>query len=228
MNENIKNIGHEIKLSFTDNKGIIIFVSLFFLLSLIAGFLFANELQSIIKPALTVFQQKITTGQVQLTTVSLYVNNITAAIVMYIGSFFLGITGLMAIFVNALLVGYYGSLYSAHSQLPLFLALLLPHGIFELPALVLSCSGGLILLKFVILFFKNLISPDYTFSDVFDPVYNSEDIDFKEKCKMSWRKNGKFVKHSLIILVVSAVLLIIAAFVEANLTHRIASLFFNI
>ncbi len=53
----------------------------------------------------------------------------------------------ISILTNGALLGMLGALYVAEGALPLFLAGILPHGVFELPALALSASCGVYLCR---------------------------------------------------------------------------------
>lgn len=228
---NIKNylkiMGKEVKAAFTENKYIILIVAAIFIITALIGFFFAANLQTLMNPVVQTFQQRISSGQVTLTTHSLYYNNVIATLTIYCGSLLMGVFGILAIIVNALLIGFYAAIYNAHNQIILYLLLILPHGIFEIPALVIASSGGFVMLAFIIKFLINLISPDYTYTEIFDPVYNQDKITLKETLKMSWRKNGKMFKQSIILLIVAVVLLMIAAFVEANITKPLAFTIFK-
>ena len=208
-------------------KGIIITISAIFIISFILGFLFTDYLQAYMTPVVNAFQQKVQSGQVQLTTNSLYLNNLQATLTIFAGSFLLGILGIISIITNALLIGYFAALYYVNGQTLAFILLIIPHGIFEIPSLVLASAAGLITLKFLINFLKNLISPDYQYAEIFDPIYNLDKINTKETIKMSWRKNSKTLKQAMIILLISIVLLLIAAFIEANITKPFASFILN-
>lgn len=227
MSNNKINIKAGIKDAFIDNKKIILTVTIIFVASLIIGFLFIDYLKVYMNPVVNIFQQKIQSGQVQLTTSSLYLNNLQSSLLIFIGSFLLGVFGILALIVNALLIGYFGAIYYLNGNFSVFLLLLLPHGIFELTSLILASSAGFITLKFLINFIRNLISPDYSYSDIFDPIYNLDKISNVDKIKMSWRKNSKTLKQAIIILIISIILLLIAAFIEANITKQLASFILN-
>lgn len=226
-NEKLNNIKTQIKESFAQNKGIILTVAAIFIITFIIGFLFIDYLQAYIKPVVNMFQERISSGQVQLTTNSLYINNLQSTLLIFLGSFLLGIMGIIAIITNALLIGYFAAIYYANGQMLTYILLIVPHGIFEIPSLIFASSAGFITLKFLINFLKNLISPDYQYTDIFDPIYNQDKIDTKEIIKMSWRKNSKTLKQAMIILIISIILLLIAAFIEANITQQLASFILN-
>ena len=227
MTTKTKKITKEIKKAFKENKTIILTISAIFIISFIIGFLLIDYIQAYITPVVNTFQERIQTGQVQLTTNSLYINNLQATLIIFLGSFLLGIFGIIAIITNALLIGYFAALYSTNGQTLVFILLIIPHGIFEIPSLILASSAGLITLKFLINFLKNLISPDYQYTEIFDPIYNLDKISTKDTIKMSWRKNSKTLKQAMIILIISIILLLIAAFIEANITQQLASFILN-
>ncbi len=220
-------ITENIKEAFSQNKTIILTITTIFILSFIIGFLFSDYLSQIISPVVQAFQQKVQSGQVELTTNSLYLNNIQATLTIYAGSLLLGILGIISIIINALLIGHYAAIYYANNQTLMFILLIVPHGIFEIPSLIIASAAGFTTLKFIIKFIKNLLSPDYSYTEIFDPIYNLDKIGVKETILMSWRKNAKVLKQAIILLIISIILLLIAAFIEANITKQLASFILN-
>ena len=83
------------------------------------------------------------------------------------------------------------------------IAMLVPHGIFELTSCALACSSGLVLFNFLFRWFKSYLKEDLTLKD-------------------SFNKNFDKLKQAIIIFLVSVLLMIIAGFVEAYLTIPIA------
>jgi len=123
-------------------------------------------------------------------------NNLYAILILLSGSFMLGFTTFTTLCFNGLIFGatICAMLKSGTPYSTLFL-LTFPHGIFELPAIWVAGAAGFKLPYELVRYFSN--KKDY--------ILNRDEImDF------------------LALSVVSIVLIIIAAFVEANVTMRIA------
>lgn len=213
-----KMIGQDLKFAFIDNKYLLLIATLLFVIPMFAGYFFADNLAAYMQPTVQNFQQNIADGTVTLTTGSLFVNNLSVAFIIFIGSALFAIFGAFILLNNGLFMGFFGT------SLPLipYVALILPHGIFEIPAIIISCCGGFVMLSFVLHFIKNLIWPDYSCTDVFDPIYNKDKISFADKITMSFKKNGIKLKQSLLMFCVTVVFLAVAAFIEANITQTLA------
>lgn len=195
----LKQLYKEIKLAFLENK-LAIFISLFILIfSLILGYLLEPYLYAYLNPAVENLTQKVETGVIQLTFEDIFLNNILIIIRMFVyGLFFCLCIFLLA--YNGFFIGYYVAI---QDDLFRVLAMLVPHGIFELTSCALACSSGLVLFNFLIRFFKS---------------YLKEDLALKE----SFFNNLDKLKQSIIIFLISVVLMIAAGFVEVYLTIPIA------
>ena len=169
------------------------------------------------------FEQQVKDGTVTLTTHSLFTNNVTVAFILYALAALGGVLGAIILANNGLFIGYYGVNFDIWA----YLALTLPHGIFEIPAIIIATTGGFVLLSFILHFLWNLISPDLSYMDIFDPYFSNVKITPKQRFQASLKKNQDKLKESLILLCVSVVLLIIAAFIEANVTLPLASWLFS-
>lgn len=77
----------------------------------------------------------------------IFVNNVVKCIlVMYLGALF-GIIPILFLVINGLLIGYLLQMISVHPDMPSVLEMvvkgLLPHGIIEIPALIVACAYGM-------------------------------------------------------------------------------------
>jgi len=214
-------IKREVKLAFVNNKYIILFAVLIFLIPTVMAYFHPNIFASYLQPLIDSFTKNINDGTVVLTTQSLFINNLKAVIAMYVGSLFFAVVGILILVNNGLFIGYYGS----QTLLIAYLALILPHGIFEIPAIILSCSGGLVFFSFILHFIWNVFKVDYSYTDIFDPYYSKEKISIFGRIKSSLNKHKSKIKESFILLCASIILLLIAAFIEANITIPLARLF---
>ena len=213
----------ETKLAFSNNKTLLFISILLFVIPMLIGYFCANEISEYVKPIVDAFEQQVKDGTVTLTTHSLFTNNVTVAFILYALAALGGVLGAIILANNGLFIGYYGVNFDIWA----YLALTLPHGIFEIPAIIIATTGGFVLLSFILHFIWNLISPDLSYMDIFDPYFSNVKITPKQRFQASLKKNQDKLKESLILLCVSVVLLIIAAFIEANVTLPLASWLFS-
>ncbi|WP_026152861.1 stage II sporulation protein M [Methanocaldococcus villosus] len=112
-------------------------------------------------------------------------NNLKVCLIDY----FSGIFSLLILLINTYILSYVLYKYGLNK----FIYLVLPHGIFEIPALILSVSGGIL---FNIMLF-------YLFRREFGKAYI-------------------YLKESLKILIFSIILFIIAGIIEGTVTFKLA------
>ena len=130
-----------------------------------------------------------------LTTVDLAVNNLVAMFVMLLGAVSLGLMTLFALLLNGLLIGAVVGLALQTLDPLVVLALLLPHGILEIPAFLIASAVGLRFARLTVRYVRGLESDLVTRRDL--------------------REAGWLVA-------VSALLIVVAAYVEANVTIAVA------
>jgi stage II sporulation protein M len=73
----------------------------------------------------------------------IFMNNTLLSIFMMFSGVLLGLFPLYFLVSNGLIVGYLGAKSAAAGQLDTFLIAVLPHGIIEIPAVVVACAYGL-------------------------------------------------------------------------------------
>lgn len=71
-------------------------------------------------------------------------NSIKSFLAMLLGIFF-GVIPILFIFLNGLIIGFFASFIGSEIGIITFVLLLLPHGILEIPAVILACSYGFLL-----------------------------------------------------------------------------------
>ena len=195
----LKQYYSEVKVAFLENKSAI-FISFFILIfSLILGYFLEPYLYSYFNPVVDDLTQKVQTGVIQLTFADIFFNNVLIIFQMFV----YGLLFCLSVFVlayNGFFVGYYVAVQDNFFRV---IAMLVPHGIFELTSCALACSSGLVLFNFLFRLFKSYLKEDLTL-------------------KNSFNKNFDKLKQAIIIFLVSLVLMIIAGFVEAYLTIPIA------
>ncbi|MBP5784789.1 MAG: stage II sporulation protein M [Methanobrevibacter sp.] len=209
----------ETKEAFSNNKWLLLFSTLLFVIPLLLGYFYADSISEYIQPMVDNFQKQVDEGTITLTTHSIFSNNVTVAIMLYALGALGGVLGALILANNGMFIGYFGADFNIYA----YLALTVPHGIFEIPAIIIATTGGFVLLSFVLHFIWDLRSPDYSYLDIFDPYFSDVKITLKERCYAAFKMNQNKLKESFIFLCLAVILLIIAAFIEANLTIPFAS-----
>lgn len=189
----------EIKLAFTENKLAIVISIVILLVSLILGYFLEPYLHPYMNPVVEEFSKQVESGNIQLTFQSIFSNNIRIVFLMFLFGLLFCFSALILSF-NGFFVGYFtartGNLFNT-------LLLLVPHGIFEFSSCILACSSGFVLFRFA----YNLIK-----------TWFGENISFYDSYVVNFDK----LKQAILLLMVSAVLMIIAGFVEVYLTIPIS------
>ena len=214
----------ETKLAFSNNKMLLFISILLFVIPVIIGYFFANEISEYIQPMVDSFEQQVEEGTISLTTYSIFTNNVSVAFILYALAALGGVLGAVILANNGLFIGYYG----VDFDILAYLVLTLPHGILEIPAIIIATTGGFVLLSFILHFIWGLISPDLSYLDIFDPYFSNVKITTKQRFYAAFKKNQNKLKESFIFLCLSVILLFIAAFIEANITLPLASWLFSI
>lgn len=168
---------------------------------LIISYLFAGLLDSILNPVLNNFQQKVNDGTIKLETASLFINNTTVATYIYVGGLLVGIVTALLLIINGAFIGYVASKVSLAD----FIIFTLPHGIFEITGIILAGTAGFKLASIVWHFLNGVTKIKRTISINTQIVY-------------LLKVNYSDFKDSLALFIMAVILLIIAAFIEANLS----------
>ncbi|MDG5777030.1 stage II sporulation protein M [Haloarculaceae archaeon H-GB2-1] len=74
---------------------------------------------------------------------TIFTNNVRAMALMFLGSITLGVLSLFGLFLNGVILGFVGNAALARTSPLVFAALVVPHGIIELPALFVAGALGL-------------------------------------------------------------------------------------
>ncbi|OED29557.1 stage II sporulation protein M [Methanosphaera sp. WGK6] len=201
LNEDNKSIKRYIIIYFHRIKYHILLSLTILLVFMLLGYFYPSVFQSLVLPGIQQMQQGVQQGTVTLSTNYLFMNNYSVAINMFIGGAYLSVTTIYLIIYNALFIGYMGS------TLPItyFLSYTLPHGIVELAGIILAGAAGFRITQAILRILsgfsrnKNASFKDHLFSGL------------------------KMVVDAIILMLIIAVLLFIAAYIEANLTISIGS-----
>jgi len=130
-----------------------------------------------------------------LTTVDLAVNNLVAMAVLLLGAVSLGIVTILGLVLNGLVIGAVIGI-ALQQTTPLAVAvLILPHGVLEIPALLIAAAVGLRFARLTVRYIRGLEEELLTRRDL--------------------REAGWLVA-------VSALLIVVAAYIEANVTLELA------
>lgn len=194
----------EIKQAFTENKMAVYASIAILVISLLVGYFLEPYLNSFLNPVVENLSNQVRSGNIQLTFQSIFSNNIKIVFLMFIMGVLCCFSALILAF-NGLFLGYFTAI---QEDLFTTLLMLVPHGIFELPSCVIACASGFVLFNFILNFFK-------TFA-------KQEDGPILSQMYESYVDNFDKLKQAIILLAVSAILMIIAGFVEVYLTLPIA------
>ena len=138
-------IKNEIKSAFADNKFLILFSATAFIISLILGYVYQASLHETFAPVVQEISNNLEQGVITFSFKDIFINNIVIVFEVFI----LGIIFCFSIVIllfNGFFLGYF---IGAQDNLFYSLMLIIPHGIFELPSLILATSAGFVLFKFI-------------------------------------------------------------------------------
>lgn len=185
---------------FSRNKNLILISFIILIASAFLGVVFSDVIQQYVTQIL----KEIILSMPENPTVYneatfLFQNNIRANIIIMIGGLLFSIFSILAIIMNGMIIGFTYTLVTPIQ----FIVGILPHGIFELPATILSLVGAFIITKLEI----NLLNAL-----------------FKKRLKEEINKSDKLVKDIVLTFIIILVLLIIAAIIEAGVTPVLLSM----
>jgi len=130
-----------------------------------------------------------------LTTVDLAINNLIAMLVLSLGAVSLGLVTILGLVVNGLLIGAVVGIAVQQVEPLVVVMLILPHGVLEIPALLIASAVGLRFARLTIRYIRGLEDTLVTHRDL--------------------REAGW-------ILIAAALLILVAAYIEANITLELA------
>jgi stage II sporulation protein M len=127
-------------------------VSALFLVSVFAGLMMANNPPTIVIDAINEIAklaETIQSGDFNRLFSIIFTNNLVAIYSTVIGGLLLGITPLISSVINGYVIGVVAGLTLLQGQGTVLAAGLMPHGIIEIPALIIALAIGLRLGRFV-------------------------------------------------------------------------------
>ncbi|MFC7249645.1 stage II sporulation protein M [Halomicroarcula sp. GCM10025324] len=131
----------------------------------------------------------------ELTTTSIALNNLTAMFVMLLGAVSLGIVSVFGLVLNGLLIGAVVGIALQEVPAVVILALLVPHGVLEIPALLLVAAVGLRFGRLTVRYLRGLEAELVT---------------------------ERLLREAGVLVAVATVLILVAAYIEANVTLQVA------
>ena len=185
--------------SLRDNKKLIIVFYVFFIVRFIGAWILSADA---IRASLSGIQNASSSTPTldnTLSAMDILINNEWGGILTYVGSIFFGIFAIISLGYNGVNLGMFGQLFSQYvpNGSLKYIVYLIPHGIFEITATVLHSVAGILLFLFIWRFIRAMISKD---------VHGASE---------AFNQNKKVLIQSLIIMIFSAILLVIAALIEA-------------
>ena len=200
---------NEVKQAIVDNKRLIILMVVIYVISCIACGIFNDQIMGLFGSKLNAMDAQ--SAPAMDPALDLFIHNELGGIRTYLLSIFFGIAAFVEIIINGLMVGTVcGELISQNFVygFAMSFALIVPHGIFEIPATILESVAGVLLFLFIWRFFKTIRA--------------TKDIStFKLKAKSSWEVNKVYLKQSIVLMIFCCVLLVIAAIIEGHITGHI-------
>lgn len=196
------NIKNEIKEAFVENKKIFAILFVIFIFGFIIGVIIADDIASILMPALEKLANEIPSS---IDAFNIMLHNEITALCVFFGSIIFGIYAIIAMFTNGLVMGFMaGYTIKSTYTLIIYIVLIVPHGIIEIPAFFCSCTSGILLFLFIYRVIKDIVG--------------------KKTLKESYINNKKTIKHAVILLLISLVLFAIAALIEGFITPELGNI----
>ena len=179
-----------------DNKRLIIGLYILFIIVFIASFILSGD--KIWNLSNTTVSGNGLSMNVN-DAIDLFIHNTEGGIVTYIGSIFFAIPAIVVLIYNGISLGTMGQFFNhmvPNGSLK-YIVYLIPHGIFEITATVLQSVAGVLLFLFIWRFIKTW--------------RNTETHDVSD----SFEKTKKDLIQSIVLMIFSIILLLIAAPIEA-------------
>ena len=185
--------------SLRDNKKLIIVFYVFFIVCFIGAWILSADAISASLSGIQNASSSTPTLDNNISVMDILINNEWSGILTYVGSIFFGIVAIISLGYNGVNLGMFGQLFSQYVPNGglKYIVYLIPHGIFEITATVLHSVAGILLFLFIWRFIRAMISKD---------VHGASE---------AFNQNKKVLIQSLIIMIFSAILLVIAALIEA-------------
>jgi stage II sporulation protein M len=128
---------------------------LIFSIGCIGGFLSSQADPAFGQSLVNLFKEMITNDIMSdappLLAIQLFLNNLESCVLLFLGGAILGVVTLMVLSFNGIVIGGILEVVRGKTDITVMLASIIPHGIFELPAVMVSSTLGLMLGRAVML-----------------------------------------------------------------------------
>ncbi|RAP51631.1 MAG: hypothetical protein BZ133_02610 [Methanosphaera sp. SHI613] len=195
--ENIRNYFHR-------NRNYILLVIIIFIAAVLAGYVFKDAFKDMVMESIRNMINNIQ-GDTFSITISIFLNNLKVAMIIILLGFLFSIFSFLILFTNGVVIGFMFSLVPA----PLMLIYTIPHGIFEIPQLILTVVCSMLVTKLEINLIKGVLQKDKTF-------------------KGELRNSSTIIKDIILSITIIVVCLIIAAVIEGYITPVIGGYLTNL
>lgn len=181
--------------SLRDHKKLIIGLYILFIICFIAAWILsASKMQAAVGNMPVSKNPSLNSSAIEL-----FIHNASSGIMVYLASIFFAIPAIAMIMYDGVNLGVIGQMFN--TIMPnggtYYIAYLIPHGIFEITASVIQSACGIMLFLFICRFIKALRSSETNgVSDAFD-------------------RTKKILIQSIVLMIFSIILLLIAAPIEA-------------
>ncbi len=170
-----------------------------FVLSILVGIYLGNGGNSFLVDLINTSVEGISNTPFSFESITL--SNIRVALMITAGGIFFSVLSVIILFYNGLIIGFLGCMYPT----VYFLAFILPHGIFELPALMLACALAFMITHFICRLIRGIFSR-------------------KIKVMDQIRKSYPLLRAMLVTFILFIVLLVVAGYIETNITEIIGTI----
>lgn len=182
------------------NKTFILISIVLFVLSVIIGIVASESIKPFV---LEIFKQMMGSLPENATAfdeaVFLFNNNIKANIIILLGGLLFSIISVFAIIINGMVVGFTATMIQPY----VFIVGIFPHGIFEIPATLLSLVGAFLITKLELNLISSLLSGHL---------------------RDELRESKQIVKDIILTFITTFVFIVIAAIIEAYITPALLNM----
>lgn len=183
------------------NEKLLMLSTAILLISILLGFALSDLISPFMATVFGDFKRSVSQGQIQLTTLSIFANNLKVGLVVYFGGLTFGIFTAIYLIFNGLFIGYAGTQFSLGD----YILFTIPHGIPELLGIIIAGTAGFRLASCIFHIFQGM-------------THMRSDISRTNQFRYIIELNSDEFYESLKLLGIAIVLLLVAAFIEANIT----------
>lgn len=203
----ITNYANNLKEVFKDNKKIILSCFAIFIIVTILAYSYGSTQLDPKTDSYSNIKKPEIESKLSDTLFFIMGNNIKMVLLNYMGGIFFGIISIVTLISSSITLGLHAAMYGFTHPYGIYryIAHIIPHGIFELTAAILSSASGLILFKFI---FKLL-----------NGLRHNEKKGIKQKLTKSYQENKHILIQSLVLLIFCIILVIIAAPIETYISE---------